>query len=743
MEVKRLIVGIILVVLIVTSITNVRVFGEQDQEPPVIVIESPLTENGVTYVNASSVLVKGKITDNIAVTEAYILLYLNSSSFPSYGKRLDLPADGTFSEHLLFPEGRGSIEGNVIITASDGAGNKNEKTITIVYLPDFESPVIVINSPVDGSMVNASTIAVTGKVSDNIGVVSLWIGTTKIDVVPDGSFSVNVSLNEGTNIIKIIAYDLVGNKGEKDLTVTYNKIFIINASAGLGGSISPSGTITVNYGDSKTLTITPNSGYKISNVKVDGVSVGAVSSYTFNNITSDHTISATFEREITQTVIILQIGKSFFTVNGASNTLDSPPVIKNGRTLLPIRAIIEALSGSVSWDASSKKVTVSLGSNTIELWIGKNTAKVNGIDKPIDSTNSKVVPEIISSRTMLPLRFVTENLGCDVNWDGPTQTITITYLSTNFKLNSNPNVIKYINPKTYKVTYTLNISFIDEINVDRLDVFTPSPRNWSSQTNAVLLDCVPKTTCVVKYDPLYGNKYIYYDKTSLINNSLSVTQEFQFTCYEISTCFENIKDIYEYDKNSAEFELYTRDEPEIETNYFKDIVKSVIGDEKNPVEICRKIYNFVINYMTYGDIHQPGGAKNVYINKKGDCGGYSTLFVALTRAAGIPARVVVGGWSSSTTDKYNNWHLWAEFYLEKIGWIPVDPTMGASNDKNRSYYFGNLDNNRYIASKGLNIPLGEYNPVLFQTCCWWWWGNWTKFEEPKTLLNLKFEEVKP
>jgi transglutaminase-like putative cysteine protease len=257
------------------------------------------------------------------------------------------------------------------------------------------------------------------------------------------------------------------------------------------------------------------------------------------------------------------------------------------------------------------------------------------------------------------------------------------------------------------------------------------------------LDCVPKTTCVVKYDPLYGNKYIYYDKTSLINNSLSVTQEFQFTCYEISTCFENIKDIYEYDKNSAEFELYTRDEPEIETNYFKDIVKSVIGDEKNPVEICRKIYNFVINYMTYGDIHQPGGAKNVYINKKGDCGGYSTLFVALTRAAGIPARVVVGGWSSSTTDKYNNWHLWAEFYLEKIGWIPVDPTMGASNDKNRSYYFGNLDNNRYIASKGLNIPLGEYNPVLFQTCCWWWWGNWTKFEEPKTLLNLKFEEVKP
>jgi hypothetical protein len=85
------------------------------------------------------------------------------------------------------------------------------------------------------------------------------------------------------------------------------------------------------------------------------------------------------------------------------------------------------LGGSVSWDATERKVIVSLGSTTIELWIGNSIAKVNGVDIPIDSTNSKVVPEIINSRTMLPLRFVTENLGCDVQWEQSTQTITITY----------------------------------------------------------------------------------------------------------------------------------------------------------------------------------------------------------------------------------------------------------------------------------------------------------------------------
>jgi hypothetical protein len=128
-----------------------------------------------------------------------------------------------------------------------------------------------------------------------------------------------------------------------------------------------------------------------------------------------------------QIVLILHIGKSTFTVNGTSETLDSPPVIKNGRTLVPIRAIIEALGGTTGWDGTARKATVIFGGATLELWIGKNIAKVNGTATPIDSTNTKVVPEIINGRTMLPLRFVSENLGCSVVWVDATKTIAITY----------------------------------------------------------------------------------------------------------------------------------------------------------------------------------------------------------------------------------------------------------------------------------------------------------------------------
>ncbi len=59
--------------------------------------------------------------------------------------------------------------------------------------------------------------------------------------------------------------------------------------------------------------------------------------------------------------------------------------------------------------------------------IGNSVAVVNGNVVSIDSDNPNLVPEIINSRTMLPLRFVAENLGCDVQWNGTTKTITITY----------------------------------------------------------------------------------------------------------------------------------------------------------------------------------------------------------------------------------------------------------------------------------------------------------------------------
>ena len=103
---------------------------------------------------------------------------------------------------------------------------------------------------------------------------------------PPGLISVYYT---GTNSPTLLGQRIIGNT-----TSTITTTYTITSSAGIGGSISPSGALIVPSGNSQTFTISSNTGYIISNVFVDGVAVGVISSYTFTNVIADHTISATF-----------------------------------------------------------------------------------------------------------------------------------------------------------------------------------------------------------------------------------------------------------------------------------------------------------------------------------------------------------------------------------------------------------------------------------------------------------------
>jgi hypothetical protein len=143
------------------------------------------------------------------------------------------------------------------------------------------------------------------------------------------------------------------------------------------------------------------------------------------------TISGTGAQTMT---IVLVIGQTMMTVDGKKVALDSSgkvaPVIQNSRTLLPVRVLIETLGGTVGWDAVARKATVTLGNSTVQLWIGKGTATVNGKAVAIDAADRKVVPVILESRTLLPLRFLSERLGLDIIWNAAARSITLTYRHT-------------------------------------------------------------------------------------------------------------------------------------------------------------------------------------------------------------------------------------------------------------------------------------------------------------------------
>ena len=108
------------------------------------------------------------------------------------------------------------------------------------------------------------------------------------------------------------------------------------------------------------------------------------------------------------------------TIDGKAQNYDVMPVIENGRTLVPMRAIFESLGAVVSWDDATKTVFGTKGDMIVVLQIGNKTAHVNGEAKELDAA-----PINRNSRTLLPVRFLAENLGADVTWNDATKTATL------------------------------------------------------------------------------------------------------------------------------------------------------------------------------------------------------------------------------------------------------------------------------------------------------------------------------
>ncbi|MGI5880045.1 MAG: stalk domain-containing protein [Syntrophomonadaceae bacterium] len=107
-------------------------------------------------------------------------------------------------------------------------------------------------------------------------------------------------------------------------------------------------------------------------------------------------------------------------LNGNYLESDVPPTVIEGRTLVPLRAIFEALDAQISWDDKTKKVTGQKGSTTVVLTINKKTAQVNGVNTILD-----VPATIVDGRTMVPARFIAESLGQRVSWDEKLRTVVI------------------------------------------------------------------------------------------------------------------------------------------------------------------------------------------------------------------------------------------------------------------------------------------------------------------------------
>lgn len=125
--------------------------------------------------------------------------------------------------------------------------------------------------------------------------------------------------------------------------------------------------------------------------------------------------------------MMLTIGDPYMRLNEKTIEIDpgrgTTPIISGGRTMLPIRAIIEGMGGEIFWDETDRLVSVHYGDDLVKMWIGMKGYTVNGVEEEMD-----VAPFMHNDRTMLPVRFVAESLGCPVEWIGALNKVVIVYI---------------------------------------------------------------------------------------------------------------------------------------------------------------------------------------------------------------------------------------------------------------------------------------------------------------------------
>lgn len=158
--------------------------------------------------------------------------------------------------------------------------------------------------------------------------------------------------------------------------------------------------------------------------------------------------------------------------------MEVTPQIQNGRTLVPLRAIFEALGADINWDPVTRTVTGTKDSTVVTLTIDSKTAYINGSPKELD-----VPAVIVSGRTMVPARFIAESLGAVVDWDNDSKTVLVNSEINNIMLYK---IMRIIDGDTLVATKNGVEETIRLIGVDTPEIFVNGQQINDPQAIAAL-----------------------------------------------------------------------------------------------------------------------------------------------------------------------------------------------------------------------------------------------------------------
>ncbi len=267
---------------------------------------------------------------------------------------------------------------------------------------------------------------------------------------------------------------------------------------------------------------------------------------------------------------------------------------------------------------------------------------------------------------------------------------------------------EYLNKKIYLVQYTADIADVVTDDISTITLRCPIPFTCPAQPNVEITETSPEPILMN-----YQNNLIHQITKNRNNTPKSVfKQTFVLPVFEVRSTINSVK-IGTY-KNTDKSLLSAALRADVlvpsDDDAVIELCNKIIGKEKNPWNKAKLIYNYMCEKYAIQQKLRKNDSDPLDLIKKGsgDAFDFAVIYTALLRSADIPA--YTDGGVLVNQDLTTQSHWWCEFYIDKVGWIPADPALGAGFDykkwpesdgvDEKAYYFGNMDSHHILFSRG-------------------------------------------
>jgi transglutaminase-like putative cysteine protease len=257
--------------------------------------------------------------------------------------------------------------------------------------------------------------------------------------------------------------------------------------------------------------------------------------------------------------------------------------------------------------------------------------------------------------------------------------------------------------RTFDLVYEADVRNIPS-GSGRVDVWVPLPPDDAHQDILDLRVDTPHAW-TVNTDPEYGNSVLHLELTDVDVSSVPLTLHVRVRRREHRQPPVPVANPEPFD---GRWLMPDRLVPL--DDFVQTLAKEVTKEADTPAAKARAIYDYVVDTMTYDKTGTGWGNGDIYWAcdaRTGNCTDFHALFIGLNRAVGIPATFEIGFPlpADRASGSIEGYHCWAQFYLEGVGWVPVDTSEAYKHSDQREFFFGAHDRHRVLFSKGRDITL--------------------------------------